>query len=72
MNEYKFVTPCRHEGTIKPVKSAGKHAGKWFCRVKGPKVDALGMNVKTLYTAPFTHLSGKDENTPSSLRSLST
>jgi len=53
MNEYKFVTPCRHEGTIKPVKSAGKHAGKWFCRVKGPKVDALGMNVKTMYSAPF-------------------
>lgn len=53
MDEYHFVTQCKHEGTIKPVKSSGKHAGKWFCRVKGPKVDALGMNVKTLYTAPF-------------------
>ena len=53
MNEYDFVTQCKHEGTIKPVKSSGKHAGKWFCRIKGPKVDALGMNVKTLYTAPF-------------------
>ncbi len=53
MNEYHFVTQCKHEGTIKPVKSSGKHAGKWFCRIKGPKVDALGMNVKTLYTAPF-------------------
>lgn len=53
MNEYHFVTQCKHEGTIKPVKSSGKHAGKWFCKIKGPKVDALGMNVKTLYTAPF-------------------
>ena len=53
MNEYTFVTSCKHKGTIKPVKSSGKHTGKWFCKVKGPKVDAEGIKVKTLYTAPF-------------------
>lgn len=50
------MTSCKHEGTIKAVKSSsGKHAGKWMCKVKGPKVTATNnnMKVKTLYTAPF-------------------
>lgn len=54
MNEYNFVTSCKHEGTIKAVKSSsGKHAGKWICKVKGPKVTSMNIKVKTLYTAPF-------------------
>jgi hypothetical protein len=53
MNEYTFSTPCLHEGTIEPVKSSGKYAGKWMCKINGPKVDSQGMNVKTLYTAPY-------------------
>mmetsp|Transcript_17763 Transcript_17763/g.42780 ORF Transcript_17763/g.42780 Transcript_17763/m.42780 type:complete len:499 (-) Transcript_17763:772-2268(-) len=50
---FQFKT-LSHNGTIKPVKSnTGKHAGKWVCRIKGPKVTADGIGTKTIYSAPF-------------------
>ena len=53
MNEYLFSTTCRHEGTIKPVKStSGVQAGKWSCKIIGPKVEAQGIKTKTIYTFP--------------------
>jgi predicted nucleic acid-binding Zn-ribbon protein len=52
--DYQFTTSCNHHGTIKPVQSTeGKHAGKWFCRIQGPAVTSKGMNVKTIYCAPY-------------------
>ena len=53
----QFNTSDRHNGTIKPVKSTtGKHAGKWVCRIHGPKVNGHGLSsggCKTVYSAPF-------------------
>lgn len=52
--DYQFTTSCNHHGTIKPVQSTeGKHAGKWFCRILGPAVTSKGMNLKTVYCAPY-------------------
>lgn len=52
---FQFTTStCHHHGTIKPVTSnTGKHAGKWTCKIKGPIVTAQGLNVKTLFSAPY-------------------
>ena len=52
----QFNTKDDHSGTIKPVQSTtGQHAGKWICRISGPKVagNTLSSGCKIVYSAPY-------------------
>lgn len=55
MNNIQFNTKDYHSGTIKPVQSTkGQHAGKWICRISGPKVsNSLSGGCKIVYSAPY-------------------
>ena len=57
MNNIQFNTKDYHSGTIKPVQSTtGQHAGKWVCRISGPKVagnNNLSGGCKIVYAAPY-------------------
>ena len=53
----QFNTKDYHSGTIKPVQSTtGQHAGKWICRISGPKVacnNSISGGCKIVYSAPY-------------------